>query len=160
MKENSLSESIPAWTWGRSNEDTTRKEYVRQAEQQHENFCLRLAGLHVDPSCLHLEASQDKLICCDCCGEGVVEIKCMYKHRKVDPWTVTDSTFYLKASQDGSLQLRSKHAYYMYHQIQGQLVQFKQGLCDFVWCMDTSSNAYRAYSPGSIILQLDEAISW
>ena len=46
------------------------------------------------------------------------------------PRTVTDSTFYLKASQDGSLQLCCKHAHY--HQIQGQLAPCKLGFCDFV----------------------------
>ena len=88
------------------------------------------AGLHVSLSYPHLGASPDGLINCDCCGESLIEIKCPYKYRELDPCTVTDRSFYLKFSDDGSLHLDKTHAYY--HQVQGQLAISQRDYCDFV----------------------------
>ena len=108
---------IPAVQWGIKNEDTAREAYIDVVSEEHENFVLIPAGLHVDPSYPHLGASPDGLISCDCCGKGLIEVKCPYKYRDVDPCTVTDSSFYLKISDNVSLQLHRNHAYYyqLYH---------------------------------------------
>lgn len=122
--------NIPALQWGIKNEDTAREAYIDIVSEEHENFVSIPAGLHVDLSYPHLGASPDGLINCDCCGKGLIEVKCPYKYRDVDPCTVTDPSFYLKMSDNGCLQLGRNHAYY--HQIQGQLAICKREYCDFI----------------------------
>lgn len=75
-------------------------------------------------------ASPNGLISCDCCGEGVLEIKCPYKYWNAHLSSVNDPKFYLPRSDDGNLQLSHDHAYY--HQVQGQLTICEKEYCDFV----------------------------
>jgi hypothetical protein len=64
-------------------------------------------------------ASPDGLIMCNCCSQGVLEVKC--------PFSCTDKTFLEATSEssfflqncDGNFSLKKDHAYY--YQIQGQL---------------------------------------
>ena len=78
-----------------------------------------MAGFHVLPSYPHLGASPDGLIACECCGEGLIKVKCTFKYRDVDPNGIHDPSFYLKQSEAGHLQLSRTHQYY--HQVQAQL---------------------------------------
>lgn len=130
MVRSNVSGFVPALQWGTDNEDKAREAYVELASEEHENFRFMPAGLHVNPCYPHLGATPDGLICCDCCGEGIIEIKCPYKHRHIHPSTVTDPTFYLKMCEDGCRQLCRGHAYY--HQIQGQLAVCEKQYCDFI----------------------------
>ena len=66
---------------------------------------------------------------CLCCGEGLLEIKCPFKHRNVDPVNITDDTFFLHFTEDG-LHLKLDHSYY--YQVQGQLAVCEKDYCDFV----------------------------
>ena len=79
------------------------------------------AGLLVNPSNPHLGATLDGVVCCNCCGEGIIEIKSWYKPRDVHSQDVKYSYMYLylNRNQDGELQLRLNHEYYL--QTQGQL---------------------------------------
>ena len=72
---------VPAIRWGIEDEDVARKEYVEFANERHENFRCTAIRLHVHLSYPHLGATPDGEIQCDCCGEGVLEIKCHFKHR-------------------------------------------------------------------------------
>lgn len=119
---------VPALQWGITNERTAQEEFVQLASKQHGNFSFTPAGLHVHPTYPHLGASPDGLILCDCCGEGVLEIKCPYKYRNADLSSVDDTKFYLQRCDDGSWKLSRNHAYY--HQIQGQLAICEKGYCD------------------------------
>ena len=74
------SSAISALDWGIKNEKIARMQYLERASAQHEGLEYRLSGLHVNPQFPHLGASPDGLICCECCGEGTVEIKCPYKY--------------------------------------------------------------------------------
>ena len=47
----------------------------------HVNFTIAKSGLVLNPEWPHLGASPDDIVQCDCCGKGVVEIKCPYRHR-------------------------------------------------------------------------------
>lgn len=73
----------------------------------------------MNPSYPHLGATPDGIISCDCCGDGVIEIKFPYKHRDEHPHHVIDLQFYLKQDKDGELCLYRNNEYYC--QIQGQL---------------------------------------
>ncbi len=37
-----------------------------------------MSGIVINSSCPHMSASPDGIVNCDCCGEGVIEIKCPY----------------------------------------------------------------------------------
>ena len=99
------------------------------------------AGLFVNPESPHLGASPDALICCQCCGEGLLEIKC--------PYSIKDSTPtlapYIKVKDDG-FQLDTKHNYYF--QVQGQLAIFERTYCDFAcWTLQGLHIERISYGP-------------
>ena len=75
-------------------------------------------------------AAPDSFVSCDCCGEGLVEIKCPYKYRDVVLSSIDDDSFYLKTDGVGKLCLLTSHDYY--YQVQGQLAVCEKPYCDFV----------------------------
>ena len=89
-------------------------------------------GLVVNTKHTHLGASPDGGVSCSCCGTGLLEIKCPYKHRDSHPLEVADSNFYLHASStvDGATELKRTHDYFV--QIQGQMAICRRDYCDFV----------------------------
>ena len=121
---------IPAIQWGVEHEDVAREAYLDLANEKHINLQYSAAGLHVNPSFPHLGATPDGLIRCECCGEGLLEIKCPYKHKDKHPRDVSDPQFYLKRDNNGELRLRHSHEYY--YQVQGQLAICAKEYCDFI----------------------------
>ena len=121
---------VPALQWGISKEDEARAAYLAEASEYHVGLSHTNAGLHVNPDFPHLGASPDATVNCECCGTGVVEIKCPFKHRDVHPHNVTDPGFYLVRSDDNELHLSQEHDYY--YQVQGQLAVCNVDYCDFV----------------------------
>ena len=81
--------------WGISHEDVARKAYIELIQQDHDNFECSSSGFHVNPQFPHLGASPDGIITCDCCGKGLIEIKCPFKYHNVHD-AVHDSSFFLK----------------------------------------------------------------
>ncbi|EDO26314.1 predicted protein [Nematostella vectensis] len=76
-------------------------------------------------------ASPDGLVMCDCCGIGLCEIKCPYKHRNTTiAESLNDKGFCLHMIEHGSIQLNTNHQYY--HQVQCQLFGTDTAYCDFV----------------------------
>ena len=130
MERSPLSNSIPALQWGTIHEDVAREVYLELESEKHTNFQYLAAGLHVNPNFPHLGATPDGIIKCDCCGEGLIEIKCPYKHRDKHPHHVDDTHFYLKKEEDGRMSLCHNHDYF--YQIQGQLAVCEKEYCDFI----------------------------
>ncbi len=103
-----------------------------------------MSGLIINTSYPHMGASPDGLINCDCCGKGVIEIKC--------PYTCVDKSFQEATSQrsffmelvEGEYSLKKDHAYF--YQIQMQL---KSGsvYCDFVVVTGTNHTKNLSSSP-------------
>ena len=120
---------IPALDWGIKNEATARKAYLQRAKETHTNLKFQPAGLHMDIQHPHLGASPDGLIECECCGAGLIEIKCPFKYRQCELAEVKDNRFCLQPNE-GQLNLSHKHPYYI--QIQGQLALCKKTYCDFI----------------------------
>ena len=67
--------AVAAIQWGIKNESAACEMYIEQAMEAHVNFSYEPAGLYVNHCSPHLEASPDGHISCDCCGEGLIEIK-------------------------------------------------------------------------------------
>lgn len=113
-----------ALQWGIDNEPVAKEEYVKLMSNHH-SFQLCSAGLFVNPKAPHLGASPDGLVHCECCGNGILEIKCPYSAREGLP----ASASYIEESE-GIFKLSKKHKYY--YQIQGQMAVLELLYCDFV----------------------------
>ena len=107
----------PAVKWGNAHENDAYCEYVKIMCRKGGDPATHRSGLaytdeavnkfhhkpHVTKSGLHivkekpwLGASPDGLVSCECCGEGILEIKCPYKFRDVPITTATiDKSFCL-----------------------------------------------------------------
>ena len=118
-----------ALTWGLKNEAKARQEYLAFASSEHSSLSVKTTGLHIDQSFPYLGASPDGLVACDCCGEGLLEVKCPYSIQDIDPNTVNKKGFYLERSND-CLSLSPTHDYF--YQVQGQLAVCNRSYCDFV----------------------------
>ena len=131
MKKQNISSKIPALQWGINNEDVARDAYLTATKDSHVGLQCTQSGLHVNTDYPHLGASPDGIITCECCGEGLLEIKCPYKYRDVDPNNITDQSFYLKRNEQGEI-VGLSHGHEYYYQVQGQLALCVKDFCDFV----------------------------
>ena len=76
-EQNDLSH-VPAIKWGVQNECVTRQQHTDLMSVEHEGFACSLTGLWINPLYPHIRVSPDGVIMCNCCGKGLVEIKCLY----------------------------------------------------------------------------------
>ena len=67
-----------ATQWGCDHEAVALSTYVQKMEETHENVVVEKCGLFLITKYPHIGASPDAMVKCDCCGDGVVEIKCPY----------------------------------------------------------------------------------
>ena len=120
--------NVPSLQWGIEHESDAHDLYISMMDDCHNNFQFTVSGLHVNPNYPHLGASLDGLVECECCGKGLLEIKCPYKFRDEDPNEIEDESFYLQHTRN-SKELCHTHAYYF--EVQGQLSICARD-CDFV----------------------------
>ena len=99
-------------------------------EVNHQNFCVRAAGLLISSAHPFIAASPGGLVSCSYCGEGLLEIKCPYKHKDIHPTIISNTSFYLKFINGELKLLQETHNYY--YQVQGQMAVWKNQYCDFV----------------------------
>lgn len=102
--------------WGVSNEAKARLKYINEQRQLHREFTCEKVSFLIDHKNPFLEASPDGIINCACCGRGVLEIKCPFKHRNssIDEAAMSDAAFCL--NRQG--QLKKLHRYYSQVQLQ------------------------------------------
>ena len=91
------------------------------------------AGLRI--SCLHpyIGASPDAHVSCDCCGTGILEVKCPFCAKDSEIGEAVDNLgkkICLERLENGTLSLRKEHSYY--YQVQLQLYVTASAYCDFV----------------------------
>ena len=98
----------------------------------HKGLQISPSGLVIHPSYPHLGASPDRILTCDCCGSGVLEVKCPFLcKQKTIMKASEDPKFCLTKDVDGvTYVLKSSHSYY--YQVQLQLLLCEVGYCDFV----------------------------
>ena len=92
------------------------------------NLTIEVSGLAIHPDYPHLEASPDGIVKCDCCGFGVLELKCQFscKNQCFAEAVNSDTDFCLM----GTGRLKTWHAYY--YQVQTQMKLTNTGYGDFV----------------------------
>ena len=69
---------LPQIKYGRTHEDSARKDYEKRNQKTHQQLTVRTCGLFKKKEHIYFGASPDGLISCKCCGQGVLEIKCPY----------------------------------------------------------------------------------
>lgn len=104
--------------------------------ENHEDFEVREIGLVVSEHCPWLAATPDRLVYCECCLGGVVEVKCPYILRSgmtsLEEFVNMKNTC-LVLDKDQKVVLDRSHGYY--HQTQAQIFICNLQYCDFVvWC--------------------------
>ncbi|KAJ8273751.1 hypothetical protein GJAV_G00105120 [Gymnothorax javanicus] len=111
---------VPAFVWGREQEEMARECYAKKVNKIHKNAKVSFCGFAIRPDEPHLGASPDAKVVCDCCGEGVVEIKSPCKYREGLPDVTVTDDFCL----DQNYELKKTHPYY--YQVQLHIDQLRK----------------------------------
>ncbi len=108
------------------NEANARKLYISEQEKHHADFSCTQVGFIIDHNNPFLGASPDGVINCSCCGKGVLEIKCPYKHKQssVAEAVLNDRSFFV----DQNMELKRSHRYFS--QVQLQMLVVQVDYCD------------------------------
>ena len=94
--------STVATRWGCKHEADARAEYAASRKLSHQNLSVVDSGLVVPTSHPYLGASPDGIVSCDCCGMGVIEVKCPFSCRDKEFADAAESSkFCLESSVDG-----------------------------------------------------------
>lgn len=83
------------------------KAYSLEAAQLHTNFTICDAGLFISTERPYIGASPDAIVACDCCGRGVVEIKCPFCYKENLPDDNPSNFCMAKDSSGGTSQCAS-----------------------------------------------------
>ena len=120
-----------ATQWGCSHEEIARKTYMDKMMDIHMNFQVSSSGFVINPLYPFIGASPDGKVSCDCCGDGLIEIKCPYCARDLTISELSASGVRTCLTEEnGQLSLNKDHEY-MY-QVQTQLHVCSVDYVDFV----------------------------
>ena len=124
--------STKATTWGCEHEKDALTAYKVQMSASHEDLNVTTCGFYVSTTHPFLGASPDALTECQCCGRGVVEVKCPLcaQENSLAEEARRGRNFCLQERCDGRYELRHQHDYY--YQCQLQMYATGRGFCDFV----------------------------
>ncbi|CAN7951870.1 unnamed protein product [Ixodes pacificus] len=119
-----------ATAWSLEHEDDAVSSYVDVMVKNHTDFTHRKTGVYLSTQHPYTAASPDSLVCCACCGKGVVEVKCPHSLAiNTIQNAVNDSDFCLE-DVDGNLRLKRKHPFF--YQVQTQMAVCGVTYADFV----------------------------
>ena len=108
-----------------------REAYFKMSADQHLNLTVSDSGFIKHPQYPHLGSTPDGCIQCDCCGRGVLEIKCLYSCRNTGFLLGSaKSSFCLNTTPEGNFVLDKTHAYHYQIQLQMKLSDVTYG--DFI----------------------------
>lgn len=100
--------------------------------------------MHINPDYPYIGATPDGIINCDCCSDGIIEIKCPYINKDS---TITEisqkKSSYLISDEAGNICLDMNHDYY--YQIQTQLLCSSASYCDFIVWTNNDFHVERIY---------------
>ena len=96
----------------------------------HHNSKISKAGLFLHPRHPFLGATPDAMVCCDCHGQGILEVKCPFCLCEKDIIEASEDKSFCLVNAGGQLQLKKDHAYF--YQVQLQLLLTGVKYCDFV----------------------------
>lgn len=123
-----------ATAYGKRNESVALDEFFNAMSAAHDNYQMRTTGLIINNKYPFCGVSPDAIVSCDCCGDGVVEVKCPYLMRfgEVKPYLKkTDSPLIVVDNATGwEYNLTVEHEYY--YQVQMEMYLTEVDYCDFV----------------------------
>lgn len=83
---------------------TAIDQYSVLMKARHRGFSILKCGLHIHPEYPFIAATPDSLVKCDCCGTGVLEVKC--------PFTLAENGNEVDLPYISENGLKKNHAYY------------------------------------------------
>ena len=106
-----------ACQFGVDSKGAARAMYLQQAGDTHRNprsVRIQLCGLVIDENNPLIAASPNALITCACCPDGILQVKCSYKHRNIHPLNIPyhDRKYDLHYNRQGYLALRPASRWY------------------------------------------------
>ena len=119
--------------WGLKHEATARKNYTQVQRKQHCKLRLESKGFMISKDKPFLGASVDDLRHCECekgCSVTVVEYKCPWKHRDIQPKEAFLTPEVGGIQKGNNFMLKRNCRYYF--QVQLQMFVYQLCLCDFV----------------------------
>lgn len=126
--------STKATTWGLSNENVAVQAYQKYMEEEEKHQCLVIneVGLLISKKWPQLAASPDRLVFCECCMGGCLEVKCPYLLKSgnidINEYVEFKSSCLYKHNEE--IFLKKDHTYY--YQVQMQIFVSNLLYCDFV----------------------------
>ncbi|XP_061174226.1 uncharacterized protein LOC133183284 [Saccostrea echinata] len=132
MGDTTPNSNIKALKFGRESEPMAKSIYCNVYKDQHINATFKDCGIFLHPGLSFLAASPDMLVSCDCCGEGLLEVKSTLKPKCSSCssfCTCNLPDYLLAAATDGELEIKKNHRYFC--QVQGQMAITKRMWCDF-----------------------------
>lgn len=124
--------STAATIWGLTHEHIAVKQYEQEMDEVHDSFVINDVGFLISLTWPQFGASPDRLVYCECCLGGCLEIKCPYLLHIND----IDISDYVKLRNsclvctDNKIMLDRNHSYF--YQVQMQLFVANVQYCDFV----------------------------
>ena len=91
-------------------EKSARQYYISNIRLKHHDIQLQESGLVIDPKWGYIGATPDGKVESQCCGKGIIEIKCPYcqQGRSIES-AVLDKGFCLQKNSDGKVHLDKKN---------------------------------------------------
>ncbi|XP_076052741.1 uncharacterized protein LOC143032159 [Oratosquilla oratoria] len=129
---------IPQVRWGTQNEEKARVLYTKQQKSKHRKFTCDKSGFLIDIDNPFLGVSSDGEVNCSCCGRGVLEIKCPYKHRDA---TISEALADPHFCLNSSGHLKAAHRYFT--QVQLHMHVHRVAYCDFFVYTRKDSHCHR-----------------
>ena len=127
--------SALAMSWGIEHEKTACDQYVQSCSNHHIDLEVMESGVVISPAHSFLGATPDGMITCNCCGYGVLEVKCPFKCTTQPLSTLVSDKAFCPEEINGRYALRKDQQYS--YQVQAQLFVWDAKYCDFVvWSLD------------------------
>ncbi|XP_067125337.1 uncharacterized protein [Centruroides vittatus] len=130
----------PSVRWGCEHESHARSKYEEKHAKLHHNFIIKETGFHVLPDHPFIGATPDGLVECNCCGQGVVEVKCPWCQRQQN---IDENTPNFLVKENGIFTINKNSNYY--YQMQTQIFVCNVEYCDFVVWTEKSLHIERIY---------------
>jgi len=122
----SINPNLSALKYGRENESRAAEKYQCLQRIQHANLQVVNSGLFIHEVNSFMCASPDRLVRCDCCGDGLLEVKCPISIAGEDARV---AALPFLEDRDGIRSLKTNHKYHT--QVQMQMAVSKRLWCDF-----------------------------
>ena len=123
-------ENSHALKYGISTEPEAKAKYKTIMAKKHKKLVTNESGLVIDKENPFLAASPDLEITCQCCGDGLLEIKCPASIKQQQPTSENYKYLGEVTTTEGNTDfLKQNNAYYF--QVQGQMGVTGRSYCDF-----------------------------